>query len=236
MRAPDRCINGHDLQQHLGLPFISMDGRDGGYKFKAHLVDGRTMRTKTWEKAVELADAGDRWFRSNGHNGGDWYPPEAVAKSAELGCRWMNRKQDKPGGKVLFAEGRPCEATCTDNARWASFWTCGRVAVGTGKDQFNGEGPLCSMHLKNYERETAKYQKIRDDYKAREEQYERESSHKKICEETLEKIRPLLAQLGVHPDTLAVGKAGDRVGILLPAETAEQLTAWAVELQEIVGD
>lgn len=42
-------------------------------------------------------------------------------------------------------------------------------------------------------------------------------------------------ELGVHPDTLVVGEAGDRVGVLLPAEVAELLTAKAVELEEIKG-
>lgn len=51
----------------------------------------------------------------------------------------------------------------------------------------------------------------------------------------LEAIRPLLAELGVHPDTLVVGEAGNRVGVLLPAEVAELLTAKAVELEEIKG-
>jgi hypothetical protein len=69
----------------------------------------------------------------------------------------------------------------------------------------------------------------------READRERAEANRERCLEVLEAIRPLLAELGVHPDTLVVGEAGNRVGVLLPAEVAELLTAKAVELEEIKG-
>ncbi len=48
------------------------------------------------------------------------------------------------------------------------------------------------------------------------------------CEATLEKLRPLLAELGIHPDTVVIGEHEERIGILLPAEAAETLTEYAI--------
>lgn len=58
----------------------------------------------------------------------------------------------------------------------------------------------------------------------------RREMHRQQSEEALEWVRPRLAELGVHPDTLAVGTSGGRVGILLPPETVAML------VEQIMGE
>jgi hypothetical protein len=75
------------------------------------------------------------------------------------------------------------------------------------------------------------------------ERRKRETRRK--VDETLEQLRPLLADLGIHPDSAAVGidlrsdhsmfSVGDRVGLLLPAEAVELLVAKALELEKLMA-
>lgn len=51
----------------------------------------------------------------------------------------------------------------------------------------------------------------------------RREQHWQHSEDLLEWARPLLAELGVHPDTLDVGRNGPRIGVLLPPETVAML-------------
>lgn len=53
--------------------------------------------------------------------------------------------------------------------------------------------------------------------------------------EALERLRPLLAELGIHPDTVAAGSAPGRKGILIPAESAEFLVRLALNPLEQIA-
>lgn len=52
--------------------------------------------------------------------------------------------------------------------------------------------------------------------------------------EALNRIAPLLAEMGIHPDTLSAGSAGGgRKGILMPAEAAERLVRMALDAERM---
>lgn len=45
----------------------------------------------------------------------------------------------------------------------------------------------------------------------------------RLAEDTLERVRPDMERLGIHPKTVTPGAYGDRRGVLIPAETFEML-------------
>lgn len=78
---------------------------------------------------------------------------------------------------------------------------------------------------------------------ARADEYVRQRRHrdesKRACVDVIERIRPLLTELGVHAQTVVVGEDvdhGGRVGVLIPAEVAEMLVGKAVELETIMTE
>lgn len=65
----------------------------------------------------------------------------------------------------------------------------------------------------------------------RKERAQRAEETKKANTEALDRLRPKLASLGIHPDTVTLGRSG----IELPAESLERIVAMAVELDQIMG-
>lgn len=61
------------------------------------------------------------------------------------------------------------------------------------------------------------------------EQENRAAEAERALKETLERIRPQLAELGIHPDTVTINDHWGRRGILMPAEAAETLVRYAME-------
>lgn len=71
----------------------------------------------------------------------------------------------------------------------------------------------------------------------RTERQERREQTSRAVQETLERIRPLLEELGISPQTVSTGTSGgyaaERVGVLMPAEAAETLVRLAIEASHI---
>lgn len=127
-------------------------------------------------------------------------------------------------------DGRRCDKPSK------GIWSEERSRFASGKGETYAV-ELCGVHL-------AARRKRKANDEARAVQWEADSlarQHRKEsverCNETIEKIRPLLAELGVHPATVVIGEAfddTDRVGVLIPAELAELLTAKAIELEQVM--
>lgn len=193
----------------------------------------------TFAAAVAAAGGGD-WYQANTRfrgGVGAWFPKAAVDTAKLIGAMWEPDGKDDPPKAVKFkGPGTGCEVTVSKSSgNWTSFATCGRMVVGVTKQIGNKECPSCKMHVNAEAKADANMAAWREKWAAQDEARERRNANRERCNEALEAIRPLLAELGIHPDTLAVGAAGERVGVLLPAEVAELLTAKAVELEEIKG-
>lgn len=209
----------------------------------------------TWEAAVAAAgrrfSSGPNWVPLRGERGaGYWLPASAVDKALKMDLRWT--KEGERGSPVKFGEpGHPCTAITGD---WGGN-TCGRPAKETfegreapafsipnpSRGVSDGKAHLCGLHASAQRRVLANDAAREAESAARQERWDREAANTARCQEVLGKIRPLLAELGIHPQTLAVGHAsggpdGQRVGILLPAEAAELLTSKAVELEQLLSD
>lgn len=193
----------------------------------------------TWPESVAAAQQRfgvdpDTWVPVLGNRSyGTWIPAAAAARSKASKLVWST------GGKINFGEpGRPCTALVSGDM---SSRACGRPAVvseggARGFGIEDGVAHRCKMHEAGVQRQRANDAARHEKWEAESVERERLRANKARCEEVLEQIRPLLAELGVHPATLAVGSApGGKVGILLPAETAELLTSKAIELEEIIG-
>lgn len=64
---------------------------------------------------------------------------------------------------------------------------------------------------------------------------DRHAETDRVIDEALARLRPVLAELGIHPDTVAAGSAPGRKGILLPAEAAEYLVRLATNPLEMIA-
>lgn len=257
----DSIFNGHDLEAYLKTPYITVDSHwfslrwfdDGGRRVN-HVYRLRTgpslhadksnekITYGTWTESVEVAQRRfnidpNSWVPVLGNKGsGVWIPLAAAerAKSQKL-CWGGNSKS-----RIKFGEpGRPCTLVVTGDRGWSGH-ACGRPVV--AEEESRGIGAedgveyRCKLHQAASERAAANAAERREKSEARDEERRRKNANRERCEEVLEKIRPLLGELGIHPDTLDVGEAwGGKVGILPPAEVAELLTSKAIELEEIMG-
>ena len=133
--------------------------------------------------------------------------------------------------------------TCAANVvgDWDSH-RCGKPTKGVWQER-NGfvsrggthEIEVCGVHLGARRRVKNNDDARREKYATDAAERDRLRATEQACEEALERLRPILAGMGVHPDTLTVGRSGERRGILLPAETAEMLVGMAAELDELIG-
>lgn len=80
-------------------------------------------------------------------------------------------------------------------------------------------------HARREAERAAEYQARRD----------RSAETDRAIAEAIERLRPLLAELGIHPDTIAAGSAPGRKGILIPAEAAEYLVRLVIDPMEQVA-
>lgn len=260
--ADDRIFNGHLLASFLGCPLISVkdhwfalswvkDGKRVNHVFR--LREGSSLHADksnekimygTWNEAVAAAEKKlgidpASWVPVLGKAAnGQWFPAAAAAKAVEQKLCWTGQTTSR----IKFGEpGRPCTAIVSNGA-WHSH-ACGRPAVASEKagsehamGAEHGEFHRCKMHENGHNKRVANDAAWREKHDADVKERKRKKANEARCEEVLAQIRPLLAELGVHPDTLAVGTAsGGKVGILLPAEVAELLTGKAVELEEMTG-
>lgn len=216
---------------------------DGGARrsvFKVMVPGKAGVGASTWYEALNVADAGTEWVCCNGGQFA-WFPSSVVGSAT--GFRWSPRGQSNtPGPKVKFTEpSRPCEASCTTGERGASYFTCCRATVAFGKDPGGHRRekiPLCSFHLKVNERRVEKDRRFGALLAEASLEIGRRKETTAVCNATLDNVRPLLAELGVHPKSVVIGTAdgGARIGILLPAEVVEMLVERAVALEEFAHE
>lgn len=258
----NKIFNGHNLASFLECPMISVkehwfalswtkDGKRVNHVFK--LREGSSLYPDksnekimfgTWNEAVAVAQRRfgidpASWVPVLGKPAhGQWFPAAEAAKAVEQKLCWSGQTTSR----IKFGEpGRPCIAIVSTDA-WHSH-ACGRPAVASEKagsehamGAEDGEFHRCKMHENGHNKRIANDIAWREKWDADKKERERQKANEARCEEVLAQIRPLLAELGIHPDTLAVGSAsGGKVGILLPAEVAELLTGKAVELEEITS-
>lgn len=214
-------------------------GSGGAESFRLQSGRGAEQKFRTFAEAAAAAGGGD-WFKANARlrgGSGAWFPAAAVERAKQIGAMWEpDRDTDKPKAVKFTGPGTGCEVTInTGDGRWSSFTTCGRAVVGVTKQMGRENCPSCKLHVNGQAKRAENDRLWREKADAAREERQRRNANRERCNEVLEAIRPLLAELGIHPDTLAVGEAGERVGVLLPAEVAELLTAKAVELEEIKG-
>lgn len=182
------------------------------------------------------------WYHLKGnYSGHEWFPAESVAKAKAIKLRWHT--SESAGGLIKF-DGPGVGCTVTIHSDFGHSRVCGRLSVTEGTEAQRGEmlhavGDMvyrCSRHQKVIERRRAASDERRARYEERRAADEREAETRRACGETLERLRPLLTELGIHPQTVTVGEAGERIGILLPAEAAELLVGKAVELEQIMSE
>lgn len=231
--------NDFELADLIGGVCIHPGSGSGAAAWRLQTPGGGDQKFSTFADAAAAGGGGD-WFKVNGRLrgwSGAWFPAAAVERAKQIGAMWEpDRDGDKPKKVKFTGPGTGCEVTVNKgDSRWSSFTTCGRLVVGVTRQMGNEECPSCSLHVNGALKRAENDRLWREKWDADRLARERAKANRERCLEVLEAIRPLLAELGVHPDTLVVGEAGDRVGVLLPAEVAELLTAKAVELEEIKG-
>lgn len=257
----DQIYNTHGLVRKLNTPWISVSS----HWFALHWLndEGKTMNHVyrlregpslhddksnekicygSWAESVKVAQRRfgidpSCWvpLLGQGHQG-DWFPSIAVELAKSQKLHW----RDNPKSKIKFGEpGRPCTELISGDGFGGSH-ACGRLAIhqvpSSGMGSEDGIEYRCKMHQGHAEKRAANAAERHERWAAQDEERKRKNANRDRCQEVLEQIRPLLTELGIHPDTLDVGEApGGKVGILLPAEVAELLTGKAIELEEIIG-
>jgi len=262
LMSSDLIFNSANLAHRLNTPWISASSHqfaiywigDDGKTTMHHTYRLRTgsslhsdksnekITHGSWAESVEIAqqrfglDPHD-WRPASGPNGQGYWFPGVAAEAAKAGNLYW---RDNPKSRIKFGPtGRPCTVIQHGNGHGSPSHACGRLAVieheSSRMGSEDGIEYRCKLHQSVVERADARDVERKERQDARTEERERKNANRSRCEEVLEKIRPLLAELGIHPDTLSVGTEGARVGILLPAEVAELLTSNAVELNEVIG-
>lgn len=258
---PNAIHNAHNLATQLKCPIISVNSH--WFKLEWYVGGQRKVATKkrtgpslykdksneimtefewgelTARAARSLGVSEDSWVPVSGrYASGSWIPKADADRARAMKLRWSGSST----AVIKFGEpGRPCTAVVSTEFVGGSH-ACGRPAVtheetgqpGMGAER-DGVVHRCKMHENGHQKRIENDRKWREKWDKQDEERKRQEANEARCEEVLEKIRPLLAELGIHPDTLAVGSSGQKVGVLIPAEVAELLTSKAVELEEITG-
>jgi hypothetical protein len=109
-----------------------------------------------------------------------------------------------------------------------THYTCGRPVKGEAPRHYiarTGEGdrdemiPVCGLHAAAWRRREANDARRAEKERIRRERYDREAEATRAATETLERIKPYMEDLGIHPATVKV----DKGNLSLPAETVEML-------------
>jgi hypothetical protein len=256
----DRIINAWDLVKALDTPYIAVEShwfslrwRENGVD-KVHVYRKRTgpslygdrsnekITHGSWAESVAAAKRRfgldpDDWRPVIGRNGtGYWFPGAAVER-APAGLRWSGSTTSA----IRFGEpGRPCTALISGGVY---SHACGRPAAivddgATGLGTEDGVAYRCRMHEAGHQRSLANAAAREAEWEARDAARRHRDESERACTDVIERIRPLLAELGVHAATIVVGEDVDnrgRVGVLIPAEVAEMLTSRAIEHEEITS-
>jgi hypothetical protein len=182
----------------------------------------------TWDELV--AAHGDQWVRVSAGQQSTWVHAKHAARFAEhtLG-----------GKKIKVVPGRPCEGS-TSHDVWHSS-TCLRVGVderasGNGWNEGGAMLWLCKMHVNGKDKSKASADDHKAKWAARDERDERARQTTKRAQEAIEACRPILEQIGIHPDTITTGASGERRGVLIPAEVLELFIANTTELEALKED
>lgn len=145
-------------------------------------------------------------------------PCACEASGHELGKDTCSASVDASGGWGSRRCGKPVKGTVPGTYTW------GREATET-------DVPVCGVHAAAHRRRVANDVKREEESRARQAQWRHDEETARAIDEALERLRPKLAALGIHPDTAHRTKHG----IALPAEALERLVRDALQLDEIMG-
>lgn len=208
---PHTVYNAHDVAKATGIAYARpVTGRGWpGWSYA-----GTEYHEGGWD-AMVAATGITEWVRVLD----DWFPASVVPLLASCGVR------DRHGRKLTAKPGRPCEAVIVSDS-WYSP-RCARPATTTrpniGMWSRMDEVPCCAMHANVADRRKANTERIRRQVREASETARRRADALDAAAEVLTWAGPLLADLGIHPATLTPGTAGDRGGVLVPAETVATL-------------
>lgn len=244
----DYLVNSFDLSvRRSGLPYLS----GASIEWTIYCPDSSAehgYRVIRGDQSTDWTEMADQLREMTGvqqlvrdTNWGDWWPV-TISEHIATGEKWGDPESDRTR-KIRFVPGEiACGIWQTSAGGWSSH-RCGRIATEAAiYNDFGIAGPgapICAMHYKAQLKRKAGADEREERREAEQQQRDRDDETSRMIAETLERIRPLLGQLGIHPDTVVAGEArrDHRLGILLPAEAVELLVGQsieAVELREIM--
>lgn len=205
VRVPETAVitaDGHRLRNGERYPLPHSD-QPTGTSWVAAEGDTELLGFPDFESAMTAADVNDigsgRWARARGRHANDrwWFDPTAA--------------DAPPRSKLL--EGQPCEVTVT-SGDYSAPRPCLRLVKRDG---------VCGIHAAAEDRKAETRERWAAEADERQARERRNAEARRATAETLDEIRPLLADLGHRPDTF---RADDR-GITAPAETIRDLVRLA---------
>lgn len=217
-------VNSYDVFRALADVPMLADG-------KINMPDGRKLKPKKGGPidyaglAKRNAPEVEEWVQIKGlprGSVGGWFPASVGPRLKELALLNEAGKPIRVG-----KPGMPCGIWVVQYEGLARYeHVCDREIKGTSKE-WGHEVPACGTHSAAQRRREAEAERYAQESRERQERWDREKLHTKLGEDTLEWAGPLLAELGIHPATVTVGKIKDKVGVLLPAEAVATLVEYA---------
>lgn len=220
-RSDGRIVDARDVLKILGIEFMSPYGGMRGFGFHYN-------GTQYDDFAALVAATGEaQWFQVKGDID-QWIPGSAKARLEATELRHENGN-----GKVRLAgPGAPCEVI--SGGELGSSHLCGKMVVpGETSGRMGGwdahQVPACGIHVAA-RRRVEKNDAARAEADAeRQALYDRNAETNQRAREALAMLRPILAEEGIHPDTLDVKGRG----VWMVPEVAETVARLLTELQEV---
>lgn len=191
--------------------------------------DGGLLGFETWEDAMAkakklgLPSGATGWQALKGaHMNTVWFATVHEGEPFILADLEGNPLVNSYGKKFVRVTGQPCLV------RGYKDWTstvCTRPATKVVESGKHAGEFLCGVHASAAKRVHDNDVRRNAEIKAMTDKWNRDCQSQKAAEETFERIKPLLVQMGIHPDTVKI--AGGAIS--LPAESMETVVEWAHE-------